>query len=143
MTVAMILATKNPDVVTIQPHRTLQEASALLAERGIGAAIVADGAGEVLGIISERDIVRAVGRDGAAVLDAPVSSHMTSKIVTTEPCESIHLVMETMTRERFRHLPVMQNSRLVGIVSIGDVVKYRLESMETEQRALRDYIATA
>ncbi|PPQ36336.1 CBS domain-containing protein [Rhodoblastus acidophilus] len=142
MSVAQILAAKGPDVVTISPHHTLQEASAVLAERGIGAVIVSDG-GDVLGIISERDIVREIGRAGESVLRDPVSAHMTSKIVTTEPGEAVDQVMEMMTRGRFRHLPVMDNRRLVGVVSIGDVVKYRLESMQSEFNAIRDYIATA
>lgn len=143
MTVAMILAGKSRDVVTTQPHRTLQQAAALLAERGIGAAIVADGAGAVMGIISERDIVRAIGRHGAAVLDDPISKHMTSKVVTTEPGEAVDHVMDMMTSGRFRHVPVMDHNRLVGVVSIGDVVKFRLDSIEWEYRAMRDYIATA
>jgi CBS domain-containing protein len=143
MTVALILATKDPDVITIMPHRTLQEAALLLAEKRIGAAIVSDGAGEVLGIISERDIVCAVGRQGGGVLGDAVSAHMTSKVVTTEPGEAVDHVMELMTNARFRHLPVIEHHRLVGIVSIGDVVKYRLDSMESDSRAMRDYIATA
>jgi len=143
MSVAQILAAKGPDVVTISPHQTLQEASAVLAERGIGAVIVSDGDTGVLGIISERDIVRAIGRTGESVLRDSVSAHMTSKIVTTEPDEAVDQVMEMMTRGRFRHLPVMDNRRLVGVVSIGDVVKYRLESMQSEFNAIRDYIATA
>jgi CBS domain-containing protein len=143
MTVALVLAGKSPDVVTIQPHRTLQEASALLADKGIGAAIVSDGAGDVLGIVSERDIVRAVARNGGAALGDAVSSHMTTKLETTEPGEAVDHVMEIMTRGRFRHLPVMEHHRLVGVVSIGDVVKYRIESMQTEHDAMRDYIATA
>jgi CBS domain-containing protein len=143
MTVALILAGKSPNVVTMPPHRTLQEAAALLAEKGIGAVIIAGGAGEVLGIISERDIVRAIARDGEKVLHESASKHMTSDVVTTEPGETVDSVMETMTHGRFRHLPVIENRRLVGVVSIGDIVKFRLESMETEYRAMRDYITTA
>ncbi|MBB4196477.1 inosine-5-monophosphate dehydrogenase [Rhodoblastus sphagnicola] len=143
MSVARILAAKGSEVVTIPPHRTLQEVAALLVERGIGAAIVSNSAGEIMGIVSERDIVRAVGLVGGAVLNTAVSAHMTSKIATTEPGEAVDAVMEIMTNGRFRHLPVIDNSRLVGVVSIGDIVKYRLEAMESDQRAMRDYITTA
>jgi CBS domain-containing protein len=143
MTVALILASKGHDVVMIQPHRTLREAAALLADKGIGAAIVSGGDGEVLGIISERDIVHAIGRHGDSVLNDAVSKHMTSKVGTTEPREPVDHIMELMTNSRFRHVPVIEDGRLVGIISIGDVVKFRLDSMETEQRAMRDYIATA
>lgn len=143
MTVALILAGKSREVIITQPHRTLQEAAALLAEKGIGAAIVADAAGEVVGIISERDIVRSVGRFGGSALNEPVSKHMTSKVVITNPGEAVDHVMDMMTSGRFRHLPVVENNRLVGVVSIGDVVKFRLNSIEWEYRAMRDYIATA
>ena len=143
MTVALILALKGHDVTTIQPHRTLQEVTALLADKGIGAAIVVDGAGQVLGILSERDVVRAIGRHGDKVLNDAVSKHMTSKVITTDPNDPVDHVMEMMTSGRFRHMPVMDGGRLVGVVSIGDVVKHRLELIESEHRALRDYIATA
>lgn len=105
--------------------------------------IVSDGSGAVLGIISERDIVRAVGRTGKSALLEPVSKHMTSKVISTNPGDAVDHVMEMMTSGRFRHMPVMEQGRLVGVVSIGDVVKHRLESMENEHRAMREYIATA
>ena len=143
MTVALILAGKGRDVSTTQPHRTLQEIATLLAEKGIGAVIVTGGDGEVLGVLSERDIVRAIGRHGVEVLQDSVSKHMTSKVVTTSLDEAIDNVMEIMTSGRFRHVPVIHNGRLAGVVSIGDVVKHRLALMESEHRALRDYIATA
>lgn len=143
MTVAIILAAKGNDVTTTQPHRTLQEIAALLADRGIGAVIVTGGNGEVLGILSERDIVRAVGRFGDKALQDAVSKHMTSKVVTVTPDDAIDHVMETMTANRFRHLPVIVNGRLGGVVSIGDVVKHRIELIETEHRAMREYITTA
>ncbi len=143
MTVALILAAKGNDVTTTQPHRTLQEVAAILAERGIGAVMVTGGDGEVLGILSERDIVRSVGRHGVDVLQEPVSKHMTSRVVTASMDDSIDQVMEQMTSGRFRHLPVIKAGRLVGVVSIGDVVKHRLELIESEHRALRDYIASA
>jgi CBS domain-containing protein len=143
MTVALILAHKGHDVTSTQPHRTLQEVATMLAEKGIGAIIVTGGDGEVLGILSERDIVRAVGRNGADVLKESVSKHMTSKVISTRMDEAIDHVMEQMTAGRFRHMPVIHNGRLAGVVSIGDVVKHRLEMIESEHRALREYIASA
>lgn len=143
MTVAHILAVKGNEVTTTQPHRTLQEISELLAEKGIGAVVVTGGDGEVLGILSERDIVRAIGRHGAGVLGDAVSKFMTSKITTVCMDDAIDHVMEQMTAGRFRHLPVVHNGHLNGLVSIGDVVKQQLELFESEHRALREYIATA
>lgn len=143
MSVAFILATKGHDVATTQPHRTMQEASALLADRGIGALIVTGGDGEVLGVLSERDIVRSIARHGAGVLQDPVSKHMTAKVAVARMDESVDSVMERMTNGRFRHLPVIENGRLIGVISIGDVVKSRLDGLESEHRALREYIATA
>lgn len=143
MTVARILAQKGRNVITTAPHRTLDEAAKTLAEKGIGAIIITGADGEVLGILSERDIVRAVARGGAAVLEAPVSRHMTSKVVTATEEMSVVGLMEEMTRGRFRHMPIVKNGRLTGLISIGDVVKHRLEEIETEHQAMRDYIATA
>ena len=143
MTVARILREKGRDVLTTQPHRTLKEAAALLAARGVGAAVVSDAAMSVLGIVSERDIVRAIGNGGASALEEPVSRHMTSKVTTVNENASIDHVMEIMTNGRFRHLPVVENSRLVGIVSIGDVVKRHVNAIDTERQALREYIASA
>jgi len=143
MSVALILATKGHDVTTTQPHRTMQEAAALLAEKGIGAVIVTGGDNEVLGILSERDIVRAIGRHGVGALQDSVSKYMTSKVVTAQMDEAVDHLMEQMTAGRFRHLPVIQNGKLAGVVSIGDVVKFRIDAIESEHRALRDYIATA
>ncbi len=125
MTVARILAAKGKDVVTTQPHRTLAEAAGILTARNIGAVVVAE-QGRVLGILWERDIVHAIGGGGAAALKDAVSKHMTTAVA-----------------RRCRHLPVVFNEILVGIVSIGDVVKYRLEQLEHEHRAMREYIATA
>jgi CBS domain-containing protein len=143
MTVARVLATKGSDVVTIQPHRTIAEASRLLAQKSIGAVIIAGADGQPLGIISERDIVRALARHGAAALDDAVTRHMTSKVFTATRETTVPQLMERITAGRFRHVPVVENGRLIGIVSIGDVVKYHIEEIETERAALRDYIATA
>jgi CBS domain-containing protein len=143
MSVAQILSGKGRDVVTTQPHRTLLEAAQLLAEKGIGAVVVADAGRQVLGILSERDIVKAVGREGPAALEQSVSKHMTAKVFTVSEDTPVETVMETMTRGRFRHVPVIKDGRLAGLVSIGDVVKHHVNEIESEHRALRDYIATA
>ena len=143
MTVARILADKGRDVLTTQPHRTIKEAAAQLASRGVGAVVVSDASHAVLGILSERDIVRAIGAGSSSVLEEPVSRYMTAKVTTVNENATIDRVMELMTAGRFRHLPVVEDGRLVGIVSIGDVVKRHVNAIDSERRALRDYIATA
>ena len=143
MNVARILREKGRDVLVTQPHRSLQEAAAQLAAQGVGAVVVSDAAMSVLGILSERDIVRAIGGRGASALDDPVSRHMTREVTTVAEDATIEDVMAMMTKGRFRHLPVVENGRLVGIVSIGDVVKRRVEALDGERRVLRDYIASA
>jgi CBS domain-containing protein len=142
-TVARILSVKGRDTVTTQPHRTVAEVAKLLDEKGIGAVLVTSADGGLLGILSERDILRAMARSGPAVLDDAVSRHMTSKVVTTRLDCTVTSVMEAMTAGRFRHMPVLEDRRIVGVVSIGDVVKHRIEQIESEHTALRDYIASA
>ncbi|HLH11033.1 MAG TPA: CBS domain-containing protein [Methylovirgula sp.] len=143
MTVARILATKGREVQTAQPHRTLREVAEILAARGIGAVVVADIQGSVLGILSERDIVRAVAHRGAKALDDAASMHMTTQVITASEEETVLAMAEKMTAGRFRHMPVVKEGRLAGIVSIGDVMKFRLAEMEHEHSAMRDYIASA
>ncbi len=143
MSVSRILAEKGHDVQTILPHRTLAEAAAILSERKIGAAVVTGADGTVLGILSERDIVRALAQSGAQALDEPVSRRMTAKVTTCSAAMSIESAMEVMTTGKFRHLPVVQDGRLAGIISIGDVVKRHIEKIEAETRAMRDYISMA
>ena len=143
MTVARILAEKGREVHTTQPHYTLREVIDLLAARGVGAVVVADASMNVLGILSERDVVRVLARHGAAALDDPVSRHMTSKVTTVTRADTIDHVMQTMTEGRFRHVPVVEDGRLIGIVSIGDVVKRHVSALDGERQALREYIAAA
>ena len=143
MTIARILATKGRDVTASQPHRTLGEAARVLADKAIGAIIVTDSDGALQGILSERDIVRALARHGAEAMDHPVSRYMTTKVVTTTQESSVVAVMEQMTTGRFRHIPVMRAGKLDGLISIGDVVKYRLAEIEGESEALKQYIASA
>ncbi len=105
--------------------------------------MVVDDQGRIIGILSERDIVRALAKRGAAVLNDAVSMQMTAEVITTSEDECVHVAMEKMTNERSRHLPVIRNERLVGLVSIGDMVKHRLAECEYEHKAMREYIATA
>jgi CBS domain-containing protein len=104
---------------------------------------VTDGVKPVAGIISERDVVRALARNGASILDQSVADHMTREVVTCTSKSDITDIMELMTTGRFRHLPVVEDGRLVGVISIGDVVKHRLAEIEAETQAIKDYIATA
>ena len=143
MTVSIILAGKGREVVTIEPNASLAAAVALLAEKRIGAALILGAAGRVAGILSERDIVRALAERGAAALDQPVSQTMTRKVSTCTQNETISSIMERMTEGKFRHMPVVEQGQLVGIVSIGDVVKHRLQEMERDSAAMHDYILTA
>jgi CBS domain-containing protein len=142
MTISRILATKGRDVVTAQPHRTLLEISAILSATRIGALMIVDANNNVLGILSERDIVRAIGERGAHVLDDPASRHMTTDVVTSTEDETLLETVEKMTRGRFRHMPILKDGHLEGLISMGDVVKYRLSELEREQSALREYITT-
>jgi CBS domain-containing protein len=143
MTVSIILAAKGREVVTIEPGATLKSAVALLAERRIGAVLVLGAENRIVGMLSERDIVRAVAEAGAAALEQPVSQSMTRKVSTCTESETIASLMERMTAGKFRHLPVVDQGRLVGMISIGDVVKHRLQEMERDSAAMRDYIQTA
>lgn len=143
MTVGRILAAKGRDVVTIEPHCSVAEAAELLARKGIGAIVVVDSAGAVVGMFSERDIVRLLDAKGAAALQDAVEHWMTRSVVTTSESVTVHSLMTQMTAGRFRHFPVVEGGALVGVVSIGDVVKQRLSEMEEEQQAMREYIATA
>lgn len=143
MTVARILDDKGRDVFTTQPHRTMREVIELLASKGVGAVVVSDASQSVLGILSERDVVRVLGRHGASALDDPVSRHMTPKVITVTRDDTIEHVMQTMTEGRFRHVPVVEDGRLIGIISIGDVVKRHVNALDSERQALREYIATA
>lgn len=143
MSVELILAGKGRDVVTLKPSHTLAQAAQVLSERRIGAAVVTDESGAVLGIISERDVVRAVAESGGPALDETVSTRMTQKVVTCAMNSAIDSIMSLMTAGKFRHVPVVEDGKLSGIVSIGDLVKHRLAEVEAEHKALRDYIATA
>ena len=143
MTVGIILAGKGREIFTIEPNATLAEAVLLLAEKRIGAAPILGADRRIAGIISERDVVRALAERGAAALDEPVSRTMTRKVETCGEGETVANLMERMTAGKFRHMPVVDQGRLVGLVSIGDIVKHRVQEMERESVAMRDYIMTA
>ncbi len=143
MTVKAILSTKGTEVTTIEPTVTLEAAIAVLAERRIGALVVLGPERRMIGILSERDIVRALAEQGAAALKQPLAQVMTRKVSTCTQAETVSAIMERMTTGKFRHVPVVEQDQLVGIISIGDVVKHRLTEMERESAALRDYIQTA
>lgn len=143
MTVQRILSEKGGKVVTILPTASLANAAKVLAERRIGALVVTGAGDRVIGIVSERDIVRILAARGAAALGLPLTDAMTRKVVTCKSSATVSAVMEQMTAGKFRHVPVLDGEKLAGIISIGDVVKLRLREMEREQAALRDYIQTA
>ena len=142
MTVRSILDTKGHDILSVEPDAKLSAAVKILGERKIGAVLVMS-QGKVDGILSERDIVRVLADRGAKVLDEPVSSVMTRKVVSCRQSDTVGGIMEMMTIGKFRHLPVIEDGRVVGLISIGDVVKWRVQEYEREQEALRDYIKTA
>ena len=143
MQVRHILREKGSEIVTISAEATLSEASRLLARKRIGAVIVRGEAGGFAGILSERDVVRAVAEESVGALARPVHVYMTCDVATCCEDDSVDALMEIMTRGRFRHVPVARDGSLVGIVSIGDVVKSRIEETVREAAALREYISAA
>jgi CBS domain-containing protein len=143
MIVKTILSAKGNAVISIEPTATLETAVRTLAEHRIGALLVLGTDRRVIGILSERDIVRVLAEQGASVLSQPLSQIMTRRVVTCNSSETIGVIMERMTAGKFRHVPVVEQEQVIGVVSIGDVVKYRLQEMEHESAALRDYIQTA
>jgi CBS domain-containing protein len=143
MNVKEILAVKGRDVVTIDPNANLATAVKILAERRIGAVVATGPEGRIVGILSERDIVTELATRGSGALETKISEVMTRKVITCSASDTISSIMERMTEGKFRHVPVVEQGRLSGIISIGDVVKHRVKEMESEHAALRDYIQTA
>lgn len=141
MIVGMILDSKGRNVVTTGAGARIEDVVAKLGEHKIGAIVVVENVDEIVGIVSERDVVRAIAERGADVLSEPVGTIMTSEVMTCEDSETIDDVMARMTVGRFRHLPVEKNGRLTGIISIGDVVKTRIEEIEREAEEMRAYIS--
>jgi CBS domain-containing protein len=142
MTIGAILKSKGHEVLSLPSTATVKEAVDLFAERRIGAVPIVD-EGEVAGIFSERDVTYALARDGAAVLERTLSEVMTTEVQTVAPADPVIGALSLITRRRIRHLPVMEQGRLVGFVSIGDLVKYRIDRIEADAAAMRDYIQQA
>ena len=140
MTVKSILEEKGRDVVTMTASDTIADAARTLSQRKIGALVIVGVQERIEGILSERDVVRLIAAEGAAGLDMPLSSAMTRKVQTCSEASTVNEVMEVMTEGRFRHLPVAQDGRLVGIISIGDVVKRRIREVEKEAEDIKSYI---
>lgn len=142
MQVENILQTKGHDVVTVAARAPISAAVDLLNKRRIGAVVVVDDSGKVAGILSERDVVRHLGADWGTLPNKPVSDIMTKNVITVPPGTGVAELMERMTENRIRHIPVVDEGKLVGIVSIGDVVKRKIEETEQEAMALKEYIAS-
>ena len=140
MSVVQILKSKGREIISLTPERTIGEAARLMAERRIGAVMIITADSVIAGILSERDVVRALAQSGAEALDHALSRHMTSKVTTAREGDGIQDIMELMTVGKFRHVPVVEAGKLVGIISIGDVVKHRLAEIEAEAQAMREYI---
>jgi CBS domain-containing protein len=139
MTIATILVGKGHEVISVTARQSVGEAIGVLAERRVGALPVMDGA-EVAGIFSERDVIHAISTHGAAALDLTVGEVMTAPAITVGPDEPAIGALSLMTRRRVRHLPVIENGRVIGLVSIGDLVKYRIDRIEADAEAMRSYI---
>ncbi|MGB6395870.1 MAG: CBS domain-containing protein [Bradyrhizobium sp.] len=142
MTVRSILDSKGHQVLNVEPDAKLAAAVKILGEKKIGAVLVMS-QGRIEGILSERDIVRVLSERGAHVLEEPVSGVMTRKVVSCRQSDTVAGIMEMMTLGKFRHLPVVEDGKVVGLISIGDIVKRRVHEYETEQEALQNYIKTA
>lgn len=141
MLVAEILKAKGDAVHTVEPDETVAGASRLLNDRCVGAMVVCEG-DQVIGILSERDVVRAVAEDGAAALERPVRDYMTRDVIFAAPTETVDALMGRMTDRRIRHLPVLRERRLSGIVSIGDVVKCKIAETTFEAESMKAYIVS-
>lgn len=141
MKVSHLLDTKGREVATISQERSVSDAVALLKERGIGALVVTGATPPLVGIFSERDVVRALATSGASTLEHKVSELMSSTVTTCNERTDLNDLMTTMTERRIRHVPVVEEDKLVGMISIGDVVKARLEELEHDKRDLLDYVS--
>lgn len=142
MTIARLIEGRSSPVVSIESHASLREAVALLAEKRIGALpVMQDGA--IVGIFSERDVIYGLAQHGPDLLDGPVSAAMTAPVITVDPATEVLSALALMTRRRVRHLPVVKDKAMVGIISIGDLVKHRIERIESEAQAMRNYIQSA
>ncbi len=142
MNIGQILKAKGRAVATARPDVTLLEIANKLAQKKIGAIVIVGDRGDVVGIVSERDVIRKLGERGPEVLNEPVAQTMTSSVISCQESSTLDELMEIMTQGRFRHVPVIEDGALVGIVSIGDIVKNHIAEVEMEVTAMRDYFAT-
>jgi CBS domain-containing protein len=142
MNVASILAGKSTEIITARTNATLLEIAETLSKNRIGCIILDDGKGGIAGIVSERDLVRAIAQSGQDILHSPVSKCMTKNVITCQTSDTMDTIMAAMTDGRFRHMPVVEDGELIAVISIGDVVRLRIEEAELEAAAMRDYIAT-
>ncbi len=143
MSVAHILKQKGNAVITVDPSQTLYDVAGILAKHRIGAVIVVDAGGAIAGIVSERDVVRTLAKEGPAALTRTARDFMTTKVKTCTPSDTEAGLMGLMTEHRIRHLPVVEDGKLAGMISIGDVVKLRIEMIEREAEEMKSYIASA
>ena len=141
MNIDAILNFKGRDIVSVSPHELIGMAAEIFGQKKVGSLLVME-EGQVQGIITERDVIWAIGREGGAVLRAPVSKVMTKDVMTCQGSDKVDAVMQMMTKSRFRHVPVMDQGLLVGLISIGDLVQHRLAEAELEANSMRSYIAT-
>lgn len=142
MSVETIIKSKGSNVFTIRPEHSVSDAAALMSTKRVGVAMVCDSKGRLMGVVSERDIVAGITQYGKGLLDMPVRNIMSSPVVTCRPTDSVKHIMEVMTERRIRHLPVTDGDDILGIVSIGDAVNYRLNEAEIEKAVLRDFAVT-
>lgn len=141
MLVSQILKDKGDLVFTASPQETVGAAAALLHSRRVGAMVIVDGDEAIVGILSERDIVRVIAKEGASALTKPITACMSAEVIFAQPEESVDALLERMTDRRIRHLPVVRGGRLAGIISIGDLVKYKINEAQAEAEGLKAYIA--
>ncbi|MBC7953954.1 MAG: CBS domain-containing protein [Rhodospirillaceae bacterium] len=142
MSVETILKSKGSNVFSIRPEHSVSDAAALMSTKRVGVAMVCDSKGRLMGVVSERDIVSGITQYGKGLLDMPVRNIMSSPVVTCKPTDSVKQIMEVMTERRIRHLPVTDGDDILGIVSIGDAVNFRLHEAEIEKAVLRDFAVT-
>ncbi|MGE5545754.1 MAG: CBS domain-containing protein [Solirubrobacterales bacterium] len=142
MSVEAILKSKDRNLFTVRPDHSVSEAASLMASKKVGVTIVTDTQGRIAGILSERDIVSGITQYGKGVVEMPVRNLMTSLVATCSPRDSVKKILETMNERRIRHLPVVEHEELIGIVSIGDAVNFRLKEAQLEMGVLRDFAAT-
>jgi CBS domain-containing protein len=141
MLIEQILNDKGREVVSARPGQTLEDIAGILDQRRVGAVVVLDPAGNIAGVVSERDVIRQIARHGGGALEAPVETAMTRTVITVDCRDTVDFALQLMTDRRVRHLPVLRAERLVGVVSIGDLVKFKIAETEAESEAMKGYLS--